>query len=76
MQQGSGGGWAIGVVSLRSCQKLPPCLTEPVPAGSKQDSPLAKAKTISDGGSATGIRRKKNCCTDAIEAREEQSENM
>jgi len=49
------GGAAIGVVSVRSCQKLPPCLIKPVPAGSKTDPPLAKAKPISDGGSASGI---------------------
>jgi len=54
------------VASLRSCQKLPPCLIESVPAGSKMDLPLAKAKPISDGGSASGITqlrrgRKKLC---------------
>jgi len=43
------------VVSLRSCQKLPPCLIEPVPAGSKTDPLLAKAKPISDSGSTSGI---------------------
>jgi len=32
--QGFGSGEAIGVVSVRSCKKLPPCLLEPVPAGS------------------------------------------
>jgi len=56
---------AIGVTSVRSCQNLPPCLTEPVPAGSKTDPPLAKAKPISEGGSAPGItylrRGNKNC---------------
>jgi len=43
------------VASVRSCQKLPPCLTDPVPAGSKMDMQLAKAKAISDGGSTSGI---------------------
>jgi len=43
------------VASVRSCQKLPQCLIKPVPAGSKMDPPLAKAKPISDGGSASGI---------------------
>jgi len=43
------------MTSVRSCWKLPPCLTEPVPAGSKTDLPLAKAKPISDGGSAPVI---------------------
>ena len=51
--------------SVRSCSKLPPCLTEPVPASSKTDPPLAKAKAISDGGSTFGItdlrRGRKSC---------------
>lgn len=29
-------GWATGVASLRRCQKLSPCLREPVPEGSRQ----------------------------------------
>lgn len=40
---------------MRSCQKLLPCLAEPMPAGSKRHPLLAKAQHISDGGSATGI---------------------
>jgi len=40
---------------LRNCEKLPPCLIKPVPAGSKMDPPLAKAKPISNSGSASGI---------------------
>jgi len=52
------------VASVRSCQKLPPCLIKTVPAGSKMDSSLAKAKPISNGGSASVItylrRRRKN----------------
>jgi len=47
-------GGAIGVASVRSCEKLLPCLIKPVPAGSKTDPPLAKAKPVSDGGSASG----------------------
>jgi len=43
------------VSSVRSCEKLPPCLVEPVPAGSKTDPLLAKAKPISDGGSTSVI---------------------
>jgi len=43
------------VASVRSCEKLPPCLIEPVPAGSKMDPLLAKAKPISDGGSTSVI---------------------
>ena len=42
------------MASVRSYKKLPPCLIKPVPAGSKTDPPLAKAKPISDGGSASG----------------------
>jgi len=38
------------VASVRSCEKLPPCLIKPVPAGSEMDPPLAKAKPVSDGG--------------------------
>jgi len=37
------------------CEKLPPCLIKPVPAGSKTDPPLPKAEPISDGGSASVI---------------------
>jgi len=43
------------VASVRSCWKLPPCLVEPMPATSKMDPPLAKAKPISDSGSSSGI---------------------
>ncbi|KAK4818955.1 hypothetical protein QYF61_022342 [Mycteria americana] len=41
---------------------------EPMPAGSKMDLPLAKAKPISNGGSASGMEylgRGKNCCATA-----------
>jgi len=51
------------VASVRSCEKLLPCLIKPVPASSKMDLLLAKAKPISDSGSASGItylRRGKN----------------
>jgi len=41
---------AIGVASVRSCKKLPPCLIKPVLAGSKMDLLLPKAKPISKGG--------------------------
>jgi len=40
--QSFGSGGAIGVSSVRSCEKLPPCLIKPVPAGSKMDLQLAK----------------------------------
>ena len=50
------GSWGVkGVASVRSCWKLPPCLTEPMPAGSKMDPLLAKAEPISDGGHASRI---------------------
>ena len=43
------------VASVRRCQKLPPCLIEPMPASSKTDPLLAKAEPISNSGSASGI---------------------
>jgi len=43
------------VASVRSCKKLPPCLTKPVLAGSKTDPPLPKAKPIRDGGSTSVV---------------------
>jgi len=43
------------VATVRSCEKLPPCLIKPVLAGSKRDSPLDEAKSISDSGSASVI---------------------
>jgi len=46
---------AVSVASVRSCEKLPPCLTEPMPASSKMDLPLAKAKPLSNGASASVI---------------------
>ena len=55
------------MASVRSCEKLPPYLIKPVPAGSKMDPPLAKAKSISDGGSTSGTtylrrgRKKMQC---------------
>ena len=63
--------------SVRSCWKLPLCLIEPMPAGSKMDLLLAKAKPISDSGSASGItylRRGKKTC--GRTAARERSENM
>jgi len=63
------------VASVRSCEKLPPCLINPMPASSKMDPPLPKAKPISDGGSASVIthlrsRKKKNCSEMAVEREE------
>jgi len=54
--QGFDSGGDAGVAAVRSCWELPPCLMEPVPAGSKMDQPLAKAEPSSDSGSASGIK--------------------
>ena len=43
------------MASVSSCENLPPYLINPVPAGSKTDPLLAKAKPISNGGSAPVI---------------------
>ena len=48
-------GGAIGVASVRRCEKLPLRLIKPVPAGSKMDALLSKAKPVSDGGSTSVI---------------------
>jgi len=53
--QGFGSEGTTEVASVRSCQKLPLCLAEPVPAGSRMDLLLATAKLISNGGSASVI---------------------
>jgi len=72
--QGFGSRGALGVTSVRSCEKLPPCLIKPVPAGSKTDPPLAKAKPVSDGGSTSVIiylrKGKKNCSETAVQREE------
>jgi len=63
------------VASVRSCRKLPPCPTEPVPASPKMDLTLAKAEPIRDGGSASGVtelRREESCCTTAICSQREE----
>ena len=65
-------GGATGVASVRSCWKLPLCLIEPMPAGSKTDPLLAKAEPINDSGSAsviTYLRKGKSYCAAAIAAR-------
>jgi len=46
---------AIGMIFVRSCEKLPPCLIKPVPAGSNTDLLLAKAKPIHNSGRASVI---------------------
>ena len=67
--------WGLqGWLSLRSCEKLTPCLIKPVSAGSKTDLPLAKAKPISDGGNTSGIaylrKERKNCGETAVKREE------
>jgi len=62
-------GGRIGMASVRSCEKLPPCLIKPVPAISKTDPLLAKAKPIGDGGSTsviTYLTREKICSKTAV----------
>jgi len=78
--EGFGSGGATVVASVRSCQKLPPCPVDLMPAGSKMDLPLAKAEPISDGGSTSGItqlrRGKKTWATaTADRAKSENSAN-
>ena len=75
MGQGFGSGGAAGVVSVRRHQKLLPCRTEPVSAGSKMDLLLAKAEPISDAGGAsviTYLRKGKKHCTAAVGERSEK----
>ncbi|KAJ7397312.1 hypothetical protein BTVI_136726 [Pitangus sulphuratus] len=49
--RGFGCGWVAEVVAVKRHQELPaPCHTVPVLDSSKMDSPLAKAKHISDHG--------------------------
>jgi len=50
--QDFGSGGAIGVAFVRSCEKLCPYLIKPVPASLKMDLLLAKAKPVSNSGSA------------------------
>jgi len=62
---------------VRSCWKLLLCPKEPMPASSKTDLLLAKAKPISDSGSASRItfKKEKKPYATAIAAGE-RSENM
>jgi len=61
----------MGVASVKSCKKLPPCLIRPVPASSKMDPPLAKARPISNSGSTSVItylrKGRKDCRETAVE---------
>ena len=47
--------WVAGGYRGGFCEKLPPCLIKPVPAGSEMDPLLPKTKPISGGGSTSGI---------------------
>jgi len=62
------------VAPVRSCEKLPPCLTEPMPTISKTDLLLAKAKPIRDDGDASVITYlrsgRKNCGERAVKREE------
>jgi len=53
--QGFGSERAIGVAFVRNCKKLAPRLIKIVPASSKTDPSLGKAKPISNGSSASVI---------------------
>ena len=69
MWQGFDSGVSAEVASMRRLQKLPPCQTEPVPAGSKTAPPLPKAESISDVGSVsvtTYLRKGKIRCAAAV----------
>ena len=73
--QGFGSSGAAGVASMKSCKKPPLCSTEPMPASSKMDLPLAKAEPISDSDSTSVItylrRGKKKKQNDSCSRREE-----
>ena len=61
------------MASARSCKKLLPYPIDPMPAGSKTDPLLAKAKRITDGDSAsviTYLRRGKTCGEMAVKREE------
>jgi len=73
--QGFGSVGATGVASVESCEKLPLCPTEAVPASSKTDPLLAKAEPISNGGSTSGttqLRKGENTCITAFAAEREK----
>jgi len=44
---------------VRSCEKLPPCLIEPMPTSSKMDPLMAKAEPISDDNASVIIYLRK-----------------
>ena len=58
---------ATGVGSVRSCQKLLPCLKDPVPHNSRMDPPQVKTESVIGSGNASGIlylRGKKSYCAE------------
>jgi len=62
------------VASVRSCEKLPPCLTQPLSAGTKTDPLLAKAERISESSGAsviTYLRKGRKTCGEMAVEREE-----
>lgn len=65
-----------GMAPLRHFQKLPPCLRELIPAISKMDLRLAKAKPINSGSAIRYLRRKNSYYAGGTAAREEWSENL
>lgn len=52
---GFGRGGATAVASMRSCQKAPQHLAEPMPDGSRMDMPLARGGPIRNDSNASGI---------------------
>lgn len=48
-------GESTELISVRSCQKLSPCRTEPIPAGCKMSLMLAKVEPIDNSGRASGV---------------------
>lgn len=73
-----GSGEVTGVSSVRTCEKPPLFLIEPMLATSKTDSPMTKAEPISDNGSTSGtanLSRVKSYSAGAI-AVGERNESM
>lgn len=67
------------VVSLRSYEKLFPCLAVPIPAGFSVDVSLAKAENVRNAGDAPGVTdltRQKSYCAVGIGTREVKGGNM
>lgn len=56
---GNGGGEATGVFSMSSCQNLPPCPAELLPADSKKDVLMVEAGPIRSVPCDTIVKRKR-----------------